>query len=592
MGIGYTIDTAIKVAHLGIDSVLSLVDDGLIEKMRAYHSEKFGINFKPIPVKKSDYRALRISAYLNLINLIVKSKFSKLKAERLSDNGQLKYYIDLLPESHEIKSLYASFLKLEGSEKEIAEQIIKEKLSTGSIDVNIMSKGDTVRYRNRNERLPDEFNDAHAAIRGFLKSDLKNSSLIISAGLNPKLFTYLSKFSEILPNKEGQFDKKICIKVSDYRSALIQGKFLAQRGVWTSEFRIESGLNCGGHAFATKGILIGPILEEFKNLRGDLVNEMWTLYKKAMTEKGIDLSTFNPQVSISAQGGIGTYQEAEFMRKKYELSSVGWGSPFLLVPEVVNVDEDTLKLLIDADETDIYLSNTSPFGIPFYTVIGNTKDEEKIFRIKRNVPGSICPKRFVALNTEFGEPALCAASKDYQKLKIESIKEKKLSPEHEKHEIANVTAKTCICVGLGTAALLVNKLEHRIEGNTVSICPGPNLAYFDKKVSLKQMVDHIYGKSTIITTTRRPHVFLKELLLYKDYLKDQIQSPFVPLDAKQKSYFMQFRDNLILGIEYYHNLIDTMKNESKQGLLIIENELKQIKNTLLNMPQLKLEIVK
>jgi len=30
MGIGYTIDTPLKVAHLGIDSVISLVDDQLI----------------------------------------------------------------------------------------------------------------------------------------------------------------------------------------------------------------------------------------------------------------------------------------------------------------------------------------------------------------------------------------------------------------------------------------------------------------------------------------------------------------------------------------------------------------------------------
>lgn len=50
--------------------------------------------------------------------------------------------------------------------------------------------------------------------------------------------------------------KKVVIKVSDYRSALIQGKYLAKKGIWVSEFRIESGLNCGGHAFATDGYLL------------------------------------------------------------------------------------------------------------------------------------------------------------------------------------------------------------------------------------------------------------------------------------------------------------------------------------------------
>ncbi len=34
MGIGYTVDTPLKVAQYGIDSVISLVDDILLEKLR------------------------------------------------------------------------------------------------------------------------------------------------------------------------------------------------------------------------------------------------------------------------------------------------------------------------------------------------------------------------------------------------------------------------------------------------------------------------------------------------------------------------------------------------------------------------------
>ena len=40
----------------------------------------------------------------------------------------------------------------------------------------------------------------------------------------------------------GKLAKTIILKVSDYRSALTQGKILAKKGVWISEFRIESGL--------------------------------------------------------------------------------------------------------------------------------------------------------------------------------------------------------------------------------------------------------------------------------------------------------------------------------------------------------------
>src|SRR5690606_13618855 len=122
-------------------------------------------------------------------------------------------------------------------------------------------------------QLPIEFNDAHAAVRGFANSNLK-SGLVLSAGLNPRLYSYISNFDAFFPNEKGEVDKKIILKVSDYRSALVQGKFLAKKGVWVSEYRVESGLNCGGHAFATDGFLMGPILEEFKQNRKTLIEEV------------------------------------------------------------------------------------------------------------------------------------------------------------------------------------------------------------------------------------------------------------------------------------------------------------------------------
>ncbi|MBI3136501.1 MAG: hypothetical protein HYZ14_17635 [Bacteroidetes bacterium] len=584
MGIGYTLDTPAKVAHLGIDSVISLVDDGLMEKMRANYCRLGGTEYTPIPVKSHDYRARRITAYLNLMQTVVDGKFNAMKREKIEPGTEIYRYLNLLPDYSDLKGLYKSWLSETGVEREKLENEIREKLSKGSIDVNIMSKGDTVRYKSKHEPLPAEFNDAHAAVRGFMKSDLENASLIISAGLNPRLFTFIGTFPEVLPDKDGQFNKKIVIKVSDYRSALVQGKFLAQRGVWTSEFRIESGLNCGGHAFATKGMLLGPILEEFKEKRAELKEELRALYVKALTDRGH--AAVDPgEILISAQGGIGTKNEADFLRTYYRLSSTGWGSPFLLVPEVVNIDPKTIDLLIKADENAIYLSNTSPFGIPFYSVKGNTKDEEKNARIRNNAPGSICPKRFVALNTEFGEPAYCTASKDYQTLKIEAIKKSGLDPAIQEKEISNVTAKTCICVGLGTAALLVNNLDHRVEGDTVSVCPGPNLAYFSKEVGLNEMVDHIYGRTNLITNPNRPHVFLKELSLYIDHLKNEIEEAIKPFQEKQKMYLEQFRDNLLSGIDYYQRLLTKMKNESIASRQKIADQLLIFKANLLSGPQ-------
>src|ERR1041385_8380065 len=125
-----------------------------------------------------------------------------------------------------------------------------------------------------------------AALRGFALSNLE-SSIVFSAGLNPRLYSYCESFPDFFPDKNGQLKKKIIIKVSDFRSAHVQGKFLAKKGLWVSEFRIESGLNCGGHAFPTEGLLMGPILEEFKLKRGELYSELLTICNAALAAKGL-----------------------------------------------------------------------------------------------------------------------------------------------------------------------------------------------------------------------------------------------------------------------------------------------------------------
>ena len=54
MGTGHSVDTPIRVAPLGISSVISLVDDILLEKIRKYYSEKYGLSYKEI--KKLQHR--------------------------------------------------------------------------------------------------------------------------------------------------------------------------------------------------------------------------------------------------------------------------------------------------------------------------------------------------------------------------------------------------------------------------------------------------------------------------------------------------------------------------------------------------------
>src|SRR5690554_7915236 len=104
--------------------------------------------------------------------------------------------------------------------------------------------------------------------------------------MNPKLYSYCDQFEDFFPTDNSLPKKKVILKVSDYRSALIQGKYLAKKGIWVSEFRIESGLNCGGHVFATQGLLMGPILQEFNEKKQDLQESMFELYNPALLAKG------------------------------------------------------------------------------------------------------------------------------------------------------------------------------------------------------------------------------------------------------------------------------------------------------------------
>lgn len=580
MGIGFTIDTPVKVAHYGITSVISLVDDILVEKMRGFYSKKLNLPYTAITEKDDDHRARRITEYLNLVDKIVHDKFAELKRSFGEKSEELQKYIDMLPDFSAIKKQFQE-LVANNTVKEDIRAWIDAHLHPGSIDVNIMTKLDKDNYRN-NEKLPNEFNDAHAALRGYAQSNLR-SAIVFSAGMNPRLYGYIEKFDDFYPDESGDLKKKIILKVSDYRSAIIQGKFLAKKGLWVSEYRIESGLNCGGHLFATDGYLMGPILEEFGVNRDTLIQTTYELFAAALKNKNRSCPSSPLPIKITAQGGVGTAEEHQFLIDHYGIDSVGWGSPFLLVPEATNVDTHTLELLCSAKEDDIYVSNISPLGVPFSSLRNNTKDIEKQELIDKGRPGSSCPKKYVSLSTEFTEQAICLASRQYQNIKINLLDEKNLNAEEYKKEFDAITNKSCICVGLGTAALIVNNLDTRVEGPGVSICPGPNIAYFDKVVSLKEMVDHIYGRITLVNEATRPNMFVKELKLYVDYLKTKLAESPKPLSEKQVKYFQTFHQNLEKGIEYYKNLFTDFELKLKILKEDILYELEEIRNELSGM---------
>ncbi len=560
MGLSYTIDSPIKVAHLGISSVMSIFEHNLMEKMREFYSKKFNFSYEPITSKIEDFRAKRITSYLNLVDKIVKVKFENLKDSIAEKGEELEKYFDLLPSYSDLKQRFLKMVENNSSLHEI-QKWISDNLTIGDIDVNIMTKLDGENYKGK-EKLPVEHNHAHAAIRGFANSTLK-SSVVLSAGMNPRLFGYMEKFEDFYPDSEGNFKKKIILKVSDFRSAIIQGKFFAKKGLWISEYRVESGLNCGGHAFATDGYLMGPILEEFKEKKEELLTTTYKIFKDALIRKNRVVPPIAPQVKLTAQGGVGTAEEHEFLLEKYNLDSVGWGSPFMLVPEATSVEDKTMELLKNAKEDDLYLSGASPLGVPFNNVKGSTKDIERIELAKSDNPGSACPKKFLTFNTEFTERPICTASTQYIKLKIAELKKENLSNEEFKIKYDKITEKECLCNGLSNSSLLMNNLDVKMEGTAVSVCPGPNIAYFSGTFSLKEMVGHIYGKINILNTKDRPNLFIKELKMYIDYLNDKFSEITGPIPEKQVKYFDTFIKNINEGIEYYKNLFEENKTKLK-----------------------------
>ncbi|WP_205502965.1 hypothetical protein [Rufibacter psychrotolerans] len=583
MGLAFSIDSPLKVARYGISSVIALADDQLLEEMRLYYAALYQKPFEPISEKQADYRARRITAYLNLVDKLVAEQLENVKAGEFAPGTQLTKYFEMLPEHSPLRMLYHQMLQTPDEVyKGFLQAQLREAVIPGSIDVNIMTKLDKTNHAPDGSALPAEFSDALAALRGFAQSTVR-SSLVFSAGMNPRLFSYLEQFPGFLPNAQGAFEKQVIIKVSDYRSAAVQGKILAKKGIWVSEFRVESGLNCGGHAFATDGLLLGPILEEFKANREVLKAELWTMCQQALAAKGVQAPGAAPIQRLTVQGGIGTAEEQNFLLEHYGCDAVGWGTPFLLVPEATTVDAETLTKLSKAKAEDLYLSPISPLGVPFNALRGTTSEQLNHTRIAKGKPGSPCVKKHLVSNTDFSEEPLCTASRKFQRRKLEQLQQQGLPAETLLAEQAKVLVKECLCEGLANTASLLYNFGKKTRVTPVAICPGPNLAYFSGIFKLQEMVDHIYGRFNALNQTYRPHVFINELKLYIDYWKNKKAEQLETLTDKQAKYLQTFWQNLQAGISYYKAILpDLFTPEELEKRRVMLEELLEAEDQLQN----------
>lgn len=548
MGIGFTIDTPIRLAPLGLDSAISLVNQDALEAARAKHCRLRLLPYEHIPSESTDARARRITAYLNLVDELVRKDLERIRQSSFEDPGGISRYFRLLPSASPSRQRYDAAQALpDGEERDRARAALRALVVPGTIGVNIMTKVDGS-LDAKGESRGEHGSEAQSALRGFAESTLAGT-LILSAGANPGLFAYLSQFDDFFPDASGIVKKTITLKVSDFRSAHVQGRMLARRGLWVSEYRIESGLNCGGHAFPTEGVLMGPILAEFQSRRAELSEGLFDAYKKGLLARGLGEPASVPQVCISAQGGIGTALEDQFLREHFGLDKTGWGSPFLMVPEVVTLDEPTLTSLVKAKKEDIALSWSSPLGVRFWWLKTCASEVARVERIKSGHPGSVCTARHLALNTEYGKIPLCPGSRAYQKRK-----KAELDPNHPDYDllVERLQAPACICVDL-TGSYLAST-DEAASTPPPAICPGPNIINFQAERSLEEMVDHIYGRANILTRSDRPHMFAREAQLYLEIMDEELGLLGTALAVRKEKDLSKTLDGLQAGFDFYRGM--------------------------------------
>ena len=281
-----------------------------------------------------------------------------------------------------------------------------------------------------------------------------------------------------------------------------------------------------------------------------LYNVLREIYLNALEEKEIE-EWLPSMFLIAVQGGVGTAEEHEFLQKEYGFEKVGWGSPFLLVPEATSVDQATITKLAEATEDDIYLSNSSPMGISYNNLRNSEAEKLRLERIKKGKPGSPCFRKHVVLSTEYEKP-MCAASREYQKRKIADLEQQQLPESEYKEAFERIVEKECICDGLAISFLRLNNMLGKDNIQSASVCPGPNLAYYDRIYSLREMIDHIYGRKSVLKLNR-PHLFIKELDLYVTHFKNEFEK-VAENDVRATKYINGFRTNLMDGIQYYEDL--------------------------------------
>ena len=79
------------------------------------------------------------------------------------------------------------------------------------------------------------------------------------------------------------------------------------------------------------------------------------------------------------------------------------------------------------------------------------------------------------------------------------------------------------------------------------VSPGPNIAWFNKTYTLKEMVGHIYGTGPSLVSSESPHIFANEIVMYLDHFQKQVaRCTNTPRELKTLE---EFKNNLEEGMD-------------------------------------------
>src|SRR5688572_20426380 len=106
MGTGFTLDTPLRVARFGISSVMSLVDDMLLERVRHHYASVAGYPAEPIRADAPDARARRVTAYLDLVSDLLDDQMVVIRSLPFQRGNDKCRYFELLPGESALRQSY------------------------------------------------------------------------------------------------------------------------------------------------------------------------------------------------------------------------------------------------------------------------------------------------------------------------------------------------------------------------------------------------------------------------------------------------------------------------------------------------------